>query len=82
MLQFNLDPSSIEINSPEKQFEYVKYDRLIEQCRNVEDLQNLARYLLKLDMKRMEVCGQLLFDSLPKDKENPEEGDGGCIVRR
>jgi len=49
-----LDPSSVELSSPSKQFAYEQLSRDIEKCTDVKVLQNALRCYVKLYFKQQE----------------------------
>ena len=50
----SLDPSSIELSSPSKQFAYEQMSRDIEKCTDVKVLQDALRCYVKLYFKQQE----------------------------
>ena len=58
----NIDPSSIQLESTAKMFEYEKLSREIEECNDVETLKNMLRCYIKLHMRHQEVAKDLLFN--------------------
>ena len=50
----DLDPSSVEINTPSKQFAYEQLSRDIEKCTDVKVLQDALRCYVKLYFKQQE----------------------------
>ena len=50
----SLDPSSVELSSPSKQFAYEKMSRDIEECNDVKVLQDALRCYVKLYFKQQE----------------------------
>ena len=50
----SLDPSSVELNSPSKQFAYEQMSRDIEKCTDVKVLQDALRCYVKLYYKQQE----------------------------
>lgn len=54
------DPDSIELKSLSKDFLYQKFVKDIESCETVEELQALAKYLVKLHLKHQEVTASVM----------------------
>ena len=50
----SLDPSSVELSSPSKQFAYEQMSRDIEKCTDVKVLQDALRCYVKLYFKQQE----------------------------
>jgi len=50
----DLDPSSVELSSPSKQFAYEQMSRDIEKCTDVKVLQDALRCYVKLYFKQQE----------------------------
>ena len=49
-----LDPSSVELSAPSKQFAYEQLSRDIEKCTDVKVLQDALRCYVKLYLKQQE----------------------------
>jgi hypothetical protein len=56
-----MNPSEIELNSVTKLFEYEKISREIDQCNHIDDLKNIAKYYVKLNLTQQELL--LQFDT-------------------
>jgi hypothetical protein len=56
-----MNPSEIELNSVTKLFEYEKISREIDQCNNIDDLKNIAKSYVKLNLAQQELL--LQFDT-------------------
>jgi hypothetical protein len=54
-----MDPSSIEINSISKLFEYEKISREIENCEDIELLKNISKSYVKLYFAQQECLTEL-----------------------
>jgi len=57
-----MDPSSIQLESTAKMFEYEKLSREIDDCNDIDVLKNMLRCYIKLHMKHQEVAKDLLFN--------------------
>ena len=55
----NMDPSSIQLESTSKLFEYEKISREIESCDNLDALKEMCRCFVKLHLKHQEVASKL-----------------------
>jgi hypothetical protein len=56
-----MNPSEIELNSVTKLFEYEKISREIDQCNHIDDLKNIAKSYVKLNLAQQELL--LQFDT-------------------
>jgi len=56
-----MDPSKIKLSSVTKLFEYEKMSREIDQCNHIEDLKNIAKSYVKLNLAQQELF--LQFDT-------------------
>lgn len=50
----SLDPSSIELSKPSKEFEYEKHSRAIDEMDDIKTLKNLLKCYVKLYLKQQE----------------------------
>ena len=50
----SMDPTSIELESLAKNFEYERLSRDLDTCENVEELRNAAKCFIKLYLKTQE----------------------------
>ena len=55
----NMDPSSIQLETTTRLFEYEKISREIESCDNMDALKEMCRCFVKLHLKHQEVALQL-----------------------
>lgn len=55
-----MDPNSIVLETIDKQFEYEKYSRILDDLSNIEDIKNFSKYSLKLYLKQQEVVRDLI----------------------
>ena len=63
----SLDPSSVELSSPSKQFAYEQLSRDIEKCTDVKVLQNALRCYVKLYFKQQETISLIGAPSINGD---------------
>jgi hypothetical protein len=63
----SLDPSSVELSSPSKQFAYEQMSRDIEKCTDVKVLQDALRCYVKLYFKQQETISLIGAPSINGD---------------
>ena len=63
----SLDPSSVELSSPSKQFAYEQMSRDIEKCTDVKVLQDALRCYVKLYFKQQETISLIGAPSIDGD---------------
>ena len=63
----SLDPSSVELSSPSKQFAYEQLSRDIEKCTDVKVLQDALRCYVKLYFKQQETISLIGAPSINGD---------------
>tara|TARA_R110000868_G_scaffold68159_12_gene201555 strand:+ start:706 stop:912 length:207 start_codon:yes stop_codon:yes gene_type:complete len=68
-----MDPSEIELNSVTKLFEYEKISREIDQCNHIEDLKNIAKSYVKLNLAQLELFLQFDTNYNINKKVDPEK---------
>jgi hypothetical protein len=68
-----MDPSEIELNSVAKLFEYEKISREIDQCNHIEDLKNIAKSYVKLNLAQLELFLQFDTNYNINKKVDPEK---------
>jgi hypothetical protein len=49
-----MDPNEIQLNNLSKSFEYTKYASTIDSCKDIRELQNIAKAFCKLYYKQQE----------------------------
>ena len=62
----NMNPDEIELTNPSQSFEYEKMSREIDECDDVEVLQQMCKFLVKLEMKQRATYSVILQDTLPE----------------
>ena len=62
----NMNPDEIELTNPSQSFEYERLSREIDECDDVEVLQQMCKFLVKLDMKQRATYSVILQDTLPE----------------
>mgnify|MGYP001165404600 CR=1 FL=1 len=60
-----MNPDDIILTNTSQQFEYEKFSREIEECNDVEMLQQMCKFLLKLEMKTRSNYSVMIQDLLP-----------------
>jgi len=63
----DLDPSSVELSSPSKQFAYEQLSRDIEKCTDVKVLQDALRCYVKLYFKQQETISVIGLPNINGD---------------
>ena len=58
------DPNSIPLRNTSQEFEYEKISREIDRCNDVKELQNMCKFLLKLEMKTRETYSIMIADTI------------------
>ena len=62
----NMNPDEIEFTNPSQSFEYERLSREIDECDDVEVLQQMCKFLVKLEMKQRATYSVILQDTLPE----------------
>ena len=60
-----MDPHDIELRNTSLEFEYERMAREIDECNDVETLQQMCKFLVKLEMKTRETYSIILQDTMP-----------------
>ncbi len=60
-----MDPAEIELRNTSLEFEYERMSREIDECDDVEVLQQMCKFLVKLEMKTRETYSIILQDTMP-----------------
>ena len=60
-----MNPDDITLTNTSQQFEYEKISREIDECNDVETLQQMCKFLVKLEMKTRSNCSVMLQDMMP-----------------
>tara|TARA_Y100001963_G_C6785091_1_gene452189 strand:- start:3294 stop:3491 length:198 start_codon:yes stop_codon:yes gene_type:complete len=61
-----MDPEEISLRNTSHQFEYEKLSREIDNCDDVEALQQMCKFLVKLEMKTRETYSIMIEDLMTK----------------
>jgi hypothetical protein len=68
-----MDPNDIFIRNISSQFQYEKMAREIERCDDVETLQQMCKFLIKMEMKTRETYSIMLQDTMPEINDSTKE---------
>ena len=60
-----MDPDEIQLRNTSLEFEYERMAREIDECDDVETLQQMCKFLVKLEMKTRETYSIILQDMMP-----------------
>ena len=60
--------SDITLVNTSQQFEYEKFSREIDMCEDVDELRQMCKFLIKLEMKTRANYSVMIQDLLPADK--------------
>ena len=60
-----MNPDDITLTNTSQQFEYEKISREIDECNDVESLQEMCKFLVKLEMKTRANYSVMLQDMMP-----------------
>ena len=69
-----MDPNDIFIRNISSQFQYEKMAREIERCDDVETLQQMCKFLIKMEMKTRETYSIMIQDTMPEINDSRKEG--------
>ena len=67
-----MDPHDIELRNTSLEFEYERMAREIDECDDVETLQQMCKFLVKLEMKTRETYSIILQDTMPEISNDKE----------
>ncbi len=65
-----MNPDDITLTNTSQQFEYEKISREIDECNDVETLQQMCKFLVKLEMKTRANYSVMLQDMMPDLSES------------
>ena len=69
-----MDPNDIFIRNVSSQFQYEKMAREVDACDDVETLQQMCKFLIKMEMKTRETYSIMLQDTMPEINDSKKEG--------
>ena len=70
-----MDPNDIFIRNISSQFQYEKMATEIERCDDVETLQQMCKFLIKMEMKTRETYSIILQDTMPEISNDRSKED-------
>ena len=56
-----MNPAHVQLESPEKEFEYEKIARTVDRMDNIEEIKMMLKYTIKMGMKQTEVFSKMLL---------------------
>ena len=69
-----MDPDDIFIRNVSSQFQYEKMAREVDECDDVATLQEMCKFLIKMEMKTRETYSIILQDTMPEINDSKKEG--------
>ena len=69
-----MDPNDIFIRNVSSQFQYEKMAREVDACDDVETLQQMCKFLIKMEMKTRETYSIILQDTMPEISNDRSKG--------
>ena len=60
-----MNPDDITLVNTSQQFEYEKFSRELDMCEDIDELRQMRKFLIKLEMKTRSNCSVMLEDLLP-----------------
>ena len=60
-----MNPDEITLVNTSQQFEYEKFSRQIDMCEDVNELRQMCKFVVKLEMKTRQTYSVILQDTLP-----------------
>ena len=67
-----MNPDDIFIRNVSSQFQYEKMAREVDACDDVETLQEMCKFLIKMEMKTRETYSIILQDTMPEISNDKE----------
>ena len=69
-----MEPQDIQLRNTSLEFQYEKMAREIDACDDVETLQQMCKFLIKMEMKTRETYSIILQDTMPEINDSKKEG--------
>ena len=69
-----MNPDDIFIRNVSSQFQYEKMAREVDACDDIETLQEMCKFLIKMEMKTRETYSIILQDTMPEINDPKKEG--------
>ena len=60
-----MNPDDITLVNTSQQFEYEKFSRELDMCEDIDELRQMCKFLIKLEMKTRSNCSVMLEALLP-----------------
>ena len=60
-----MNPDDITLVNTSQQFEYEKFSRELDMWQDIDELRQMCKFLIKLEMKTRSNCSVMLEDLLP-----------------
>ena len=69
-----MNPDDIFIRNTSSLFQYEKLAREVAACDDIETLQQMCKFLIKMEMKTRETYSIMLQDTMPEINDSKKEG--------
>ena len=69
-----MNPDDIFIRNTSSLFQYEKMAREVDACDDIETLQQMCKFLIKMEMKTRETNSIMLQDTMPEINDSKKEG--------
>ena len=69
-----MNPDDILIRNVSSQFQYEKMAREVDACDDMDDLKEMCKFLIKMEMKTRETYSIILQDTMPEINDSKKEG--------
>ena len=67
-------PDDILIRNVSSQFQYEKMAREVDACDDMDDLKEMCKFLIKMEMKTRETYSIMIQDTMPEINDSTKEG--------
>ena len=69
-----MEPQDIQLRNTSLEFQYEMMAREVDECDDVETLQQMCKFLIKMEMKTRETYSIILQDTMPEINDSKKEG--------
>ena len=69
-----MNPDDIFIRNVASQFQYEKMAREVDACDDIDDLREMCKFLIKMEMKTRETYSIIIQDTMPEINDSEKEG--------
>ena len=69
-----MEPQDIQLRNTSLEFQYEKMAREVDECDDVATLQEMCKFLIKMEMKTRETYSIILQDTMPEINDSTKEG--------